>query len=106
MATLVGGCASGAIEGQQSKPVPSAEAPLNLSPQWPTSRNTPRTVDVLKAWALRVQGQTTHNKAIDALANKLARICYAVLGDHEPYGKLSVREKHKMMNRTEYAGVV
>jgi hypothetical protein len=50
-----------------------------------------------------VQGRTNHNKAACALANKLARICYAVLRDHEPYGKLSVREENRKMNRTAYA---
>jgi len=38
-----------------------------------------------------------------ALANKLARICYAVLRDHEPYCKLSVREENRKTNRTAYA---
>ena len=60
-------------------------------------------VDDLKDWALKVQGRTNHNKAACALANKLARICYAVLRDHEPYGKLSVKEENKKMNRTAYA---
>ena len=62
-----------------------------------------RQIDGLKEWALKVQGRTNHNKAACALANKLARICYAVLRDHEPYGKLSVREENKKMNRTAYA---
>ena len=57
----------------------------------------------LKDWALKVQARTNHNKAACALANKLARICYAVLRDHEPYGKLSVREENKKTNRTAYA---
>jgi transposase len=52
---------------------------------------------------LKVQGRTNHNKAACALANKLARICYAVLRDHEPYGKLSVREENRKMRRTAYA---
>ncbi len=62
-----------------------------------------RQVDGLKDWALRVQSRTNHNKAACALANKLARICYAVLRDHEPYGKLSVREENRKTNRTAYA---
>lgn len=65
-----------------------------------------RQVDDLKDWALKVQGRTNHNKAACALANKLARICYAVLRDHEPYGKQSVREGNKKMNRTAYAVAV
>jgi transposase len=62
-----------------------------------------RQVDGLKDWALRVQGRTNHNKAACALANKLARICYAVLRDHAPYGKLTVREENRKTNRTAYA---
>ena len=62
-----------------------------------------REIDGLKDWALKVQARTNHNKAACALANKLARICYAVLRDHEPYGKLSVRMENKKTNRTAYA---
>jgi len=70
------------------------------------ARLASRQIDGLKDWALKVQGRTNHNKAACALANKLARICYAVLRDHEPYGKLSVREENKKMNRTAYAVAV
>ena len=35
------------------------------------------------AWALAVQAPAHHNKAACALANKMARICYAVLRDPE-----------------------
>ncbi|HUW28306.1 MAG TPA: hypothetical protein VMV97_06840 [Sulfuriferula sp.] len=52
-----------------------------------------RQIDGLKDWALKVQGRTNHNKAACALANKLARICYAVLKHHEPYGALARREE-------------
>lgn len=45
-----------------------------------------KTVDGLRQWALGVQGRANHNKAACALANKLARICYATLRDGEPYG--------------------
>jgi hypothetical protein len=31
-------------------------------------------------------GRSNHNKAACALANKLARICYATLRDKEPFG--------------------
>ena len=70
------------------------------------ARLASRQIDGLKDWALKVQRRTNHNKAACALANKLARICYAVLRDHEPYGKLSVREENKKMNRTAYAVAV
>ena len=42
-------------------------------------------LDALKRWALQVQARTCHNKAACALANKLARICYASLRDKKPY---------------------
>jgi transposase len=44
-----------------------------------------RPVDRLKTWALEVQGRTNHNKATCALANKLARIAWAVWTKHEKY---------------------
>jgi transposase len=46
-----------------------------------------KTVDGLRQWALAVQRRANHNKAACALANKLARICYATLRDGEPYGQ-------------------
>lgn len=63
-------------------------------------------IDGLKDWALKVQGRTNHNKVACALANKLARICYAVLKHHEPYGALTRRAENKKMNRTAYAVAV
>lgn len=39
----------------------------------------------VRRWALEVQGRSNHNKATCALANKLARICYATLRDHKPF---------------------
>lgn len=44
-------------------------------------------LDGLRAWALGVQSRTNHNKAACALANKLARIAYACLRDHAPFGQ-------------------
>ena len=41
-----------------------------------------------EAGQLKVQGRTNHNKAACALANKLARICYATLRDGEEYGSV------------------
>ncbi len=38
-------------------------------------------LDPLRQWALAVQRRSNHNKATCALANKLARICYATLRD-------------------------
>jgi transposase len=44
-----------------------------------------RRIDRLKTWALAVQARTNHNKATCALANKLARIAWAVWVKHETY---------------------
>ena len=51
-----------------------------------------KTVDPLRHWALAVQGRSNHNKATCALANKLARICYATLRDGEPYGAARLKQ--------------
>lgn len=42
-------------------------------------------LDSLKRWALQLQARVGHNKAACALANKMARICYARLRDGQPY---------------------
>jgi len=49
-----------------------------------------RALDPLRTWALGIALRSHHNKATCALANKLARICFAVLRSLEPYapGKL------------------
>jgi len=44
-----------------------------------TANQAGRVIDGLRAWALAVQARTNHNKATCALANKLARIAWAVL---------------------------
>lgn len=44
-----------------------------------------RSLDPLRSWALGLAQRTHHNKATCALANKLARICFAVLRSGEPY---------------------
>jgi len=49
------------------------------------ARRMGREVDRLRAWALAVQDRTNHNKATCALANKLARIAWAVWVKHERY---------------------
>lgn len=60
------------------------------------ARQAGRGLDGLKSWALGVQGRTNHNKAACALANKLARICYAVLRDSADYGKPPLRLNRKI----------
>ena len=49
-----------------------------------------------------MQERTNHNKATCALANKLARICYATLRDGTPYGHPATRLRHKI-ERTAFA---
>lgn len=44
-----------------------------------------REIDRLRSWALAVQARTNHNKAACALANKLARIAWAVWVKRETY---------------------
>jgi transposase len=61
-----------------------------------------RQLDDLRQWALAVQARSNHNKATCALANKLARICYATLRDAEPYAGMVTRMKKKI-ERTAYA---
>jgi transposase len=50
----------------------------------------------VRAWALAVQSRTHHNKAACALANKMARICYAVMRDGAPFGQPVVRLSKKI----------
>jgi transposase len=64
------------------------------------SERTHRPLDPLRQWALAVQCRSNHNKATCALANKLARICYATLRDHEPDEKTRLTKK---IERTAYA---
>jgi transposase len=54
------------------------------------ARRAGRQVDRLKIWALEVQSRTNHNKATCALANKLARIAWAVWTKHEKYQSAAV----------------
>jgi len=43
-----------------------------------------------------VQRRSNHNKAVCGLANKLARICYAVLRDHAASGNPQPRPNKKL----------
>lgn len=65
-------------------------------------RQVGRSLDGLRTWATEVQARTHHNKAACALANKLARICYAVLRDATPYGQPQPRQEKKLC-RTAFA---
>lgn len=50
-------------------------------------------LDRLRSWALEIEARSNRNKAVCALANKMARICYAALRDHEPYGPAKLERK-------------
>lgn len=52
-----------------------------------------RTLDALRTWSLAVQSRSNHNKATCALANKLARICYAALRDGQPFSTMRLTRK-------------
>ncbi len=65
-------------------------------------RQAGRSLDGLRTWATEVQARTHHNKAACALANKLARICYAVLRDGTPYGQPKPKREKKLC-RTAFA---
>ena len=54
----------------------------------------------VRRWALDVQARGNHNKAACALANKLARICYATLRDKVPFGESS--RLGKKVNRESF----
>jgi hypothetical protein len=49
------------------------------------AQRTGRSLDGLRRWALAVQARSNHNKATGALANRLARICFAALRDQESF---------------------
>ena len=50
----------------------------------------------IRAWAVELQRRSNHNKATCALANKLARICFAVLRDRTAFGQRVVRLTKKL----------
>ena len=57
-------------------------------------------VDGVRRWALDVQARGNHNKAACALANKLARICYATLWDKIPFGE--TERLNRKLNRESF----
>lgn len=50
-------------------------------------------VDRLRSWALDLEARSNRNKAVCALANKMARLCYATLRDREPYAPAKLTRK-------------
>lgn len=65
------------------------------------ARQAGRQLDTLRRWGTEVQARSHHNKAACALANKLARICYAVLRDGVAFGPVS--RPAKKIERTAFA---
>jgi hypothetical protein len=57
------------------------------------ARHAGRDIDRLRLWALELQARSNHNKAACALANKLARICFAALRDSKPYAATRLNKK-------------
>jgi transposase len=54
----------------------------------------------VRHWVLQLQARSNHNKAACALANKMARFCYAVLRDHTPFGQPATRLGKKMQRQS------
>ena len=65
------------------------------------ARDKGREVRGVRSWALDVQSRSNHNKAACALANKLARICYATLRDKEKFDQ--AQSLAKKLNRQPFA---
>jgi len=65
------------------------------------ARRAGRALDGLRDWVTRVEARSNHNKAACALANKLARICYATLRDGTPFGEPT--RLAKKASRTAFA---
>ena len=57
------------------------------------ARRAGRQLDPLRTWALGVQDRTNHNKATCALANKLARIAWAVWVKQQRYQAAAAWER-------------
>ena len=68
------------------------------------ARRAGKSIDGLRTWGTEIQARVHHNKAACTLANKLARVCYAVLRDHTPYGNPQPRQEKKL-TRTAFAMV-
>jgi transposase len=54
----------------------------------------------VRQWAIELQARPNHNKTACALANKMARICYAVLRDQTPFGQPATRLGKKMQRQS------
>ena len=54
----------------------------------------------VRHWVLQLQARSNQNKAACALANKMARFCYAVLRDQTPFGQPVTRLGKKMQRQS------
>lgn len=66
------------------------------------ARQAGRTLDGLRTWVTNVEARSNHNKAACAMANKLARICYACLRDGTFFDAPAARPDKKL-ERTAFA---
>lgn len=55
------------------------------------ARNKGNELTGLRRWAINLQQRSNHNKAVCALANKMARICFGVLRDQSAFGQPATR---------------
>jgi transposase len=58
-----------------------------------TKAKSDQPLDRLRRWALDLEARSNRNKAVCALANKMARLCFATLRDHEPYAAAKLNRK-------------
>lgn len=65
------------------------------------ARDAGKEITGVRRWALEVQSRSNHNKAACALANKMARICYATLRDKKPFGEH--QSSNRKLNRESFA---
>lgn len=66
------------------------------------ARQAGRQLDGLRTWITQVEARSNHNKAACALANKVARICYACLRDGTLFDAPAARPAKKL-ERTAFA---
>ena len=57
----------------------------------------------IRDWVVQLTHRTHQNKAVCALANKLARICFGVLRDQTPFGQPATRSVQRKTDRLAFA---
>jgi transposase len=53
----------------------------------------------IRPWGTQVQSRANHTKAVCALVNKIARICFGVLRDRTPFGQPPTRNAARKAHR-------